>query len=182
MDFTTLATLFGSVGFIAAATILAALLFTILSTGSFHILRQRLWQLASGKRKISDEMVLKYEQEQGDLMSFRTVSGLNVASLEEAKAVATFAKDHGLSMELLAAAGPHFDTKSLTLRSEKIPAQKWQWISYVWGSVLALIASLSLALSFSESAILEFRDSGIRIRSVHRQGQCHWILERALYT
>lgn len=158
LNASTFSALFGSVGLAASALVLLALLLTWSSTGSFHILRHRIWQLASGKRQIKDPAIRSYEEGQSDLMSFRAITGLHVRSLEGARELIALASENGWDLEKLSAAGPFFDCDQRVLK--KIPAKKWIFFHLMLAIASGGAACGALALCISNSAYLRFTESG----------------------
>lgn len=126
-----------------------AFLWVILRTGSRHVLFRRIWQLVHGNQEISDPAVRAFVEEQSSLASFRMFSGLQVASLDEARRLLDWAKQCGVQMRTLSICGDYFDTELLQVRAQKLPGRGWQFLKLVRAFLmfLALVACTFFAPS-----------------------------------
>jgi hypothetical protein len=79
-------------------------------TGSRHSLHKRLWRLVLGKHEIKSPALATFIDERDDLMHFRAVTSLKrVPTLAAAERLVSWLKRNDIDIDLVAAAGPHFD-------------------------------------------------------------------------
>lgn len=93
----------------SVVAVILLLMWACARTGSAHILTTRLWHLLLGKPELKSDSLSKYLDERDALMRFRLVTGIRVATVEQAERLVRWARSHGVDIDLIRAAGHHFD-------------------------------------------------------------------------
>lgn len=145
---------------VGSLALLGAIVYSIWRTGSFHLLRVRLWSLLYGKDEISDDEIRAFIGGRSSLMAFRWNSGIGARMIDHAKRIVTWARDYDEDVYAIAMAGPHFDREELKLK-EPLPNIKRPAITTFVGSILALILFFATAPILSTRAYLKIRDTGL---------------------
>lgn len=112
------------------------LLWIIWSTQSFHALRFRVWRLLVGQAEIVDPDVKRFVDDRNALMSFRFLSGMKAYTIVDARRMARWLHEQDIEIRSVSAAGPYFDTRTLTVKVRELPARMGQFWIVVSSAVL----------------------------------------------
>ncbi len=147
-----------------AATVFIAFaiaIYVLWRTGSAHMLRLRVWNLAYGKDVAIDERIRSFIEGRTSLMAFRYVSGVSMRSLESARRLVKWLEDNDEDVSTIALAGQYFDREELRL-NEKLPS-KHLLLFLIFSMTLAWVAFTATGtLWFTERGYFSVKESGKR--------------------
>lgn len=126
---------------------------------SSHLILIRLWRLAYGRQGIKDRELLKFIRTR-DRLIFLRMHGVPARTLCAGKKLLAWAEKHDEEMADINACGPLFDREACALRVAAIPATWWRFLASIGCMALAMGLMFSGALTATDRAILQFKDSG----------------------
>lgn len=130
-------------------------------TGSTHVLHKRLWRLLFGKQEINSPVLSQLLGERDDLMLARTFLGLKrLPTAAAAERLAAWLKKFDVNVDLVAAAGHHFDLDApgFTQRPPGIKAI----MLLTLGSIVFLYGAIAVAgLGVSTPPVVQVKASKI---------------------
>lgn len=129
-------------------------------TESWHVLRQRIWQVTHGKGEITDPDIRRFIDEQTDLSAFRIFVGPAVRSIREARELMEWCRSRDVDLGTLRECGEHFDPHT---RRIKAGERYLKWAGRFWGcsAMLLLLAGIAaLQLMTVSSTLLSIKSSG----------------------
>lgn len=160
MNISLLGTIFGGLGIASTLIFIIAMYVVITRTHSNHALVFRLWQLAIGKNEVTDEKVQLYLNEQMSLMSFRFMSGIRPQRIEGAHRLIDWSKVHRVNLELVGAAGRHFDCDKMNINPDSLPSGKYQIVKMGAVAIIGLLILCSALAMRPNAAVVSFNDGG----------------------
>lgn len=156
----TISTLGVSVG--AVATTLLLLLVSWRS-GSSHLLMNRLWMVIQGKRKIDDEVIRKYMDDQDKVHWFQFMEGVYPRTLKNTHELIRWCEGNNIALRDIRACGSNFDAQKPGLHLSKRAYFGLSIFTFLvavpllaGGGVFALITLPNSALMHSKESELVF--------------------------
>jgi hypothetical protein len=121
-------------GAVPALMVVGILLWAMARTGSSHLVTSRLWQLAIGKREVTQTELSEYLGQRDELMRFRLQTGLRQAGTnQQARRIVSWVNQHDVDIDLVSACGDYFDVE--------VPAPKKDLPGPAWRFAVAVLAS-----------------------------------------
>lgn len=143
MEISTFAAIARAIGGLAPLAFIFGLGLVVWRTRSRHVLLWRIWQLINGKREIDDPAIRAFVTDESSLASFNMFSGVWVSSLDEARDLIRWTRQHNVAMPSLRQAGRYFDAQSRLIRVDKLPSRRLQWLK----KALAMLSYSVVVLS-----------------------------------
>jgi hypothetical protein len=99
----------------------AVLVWTLVRTGSTHLITMRLWQLVIGKRKEAANRLGDYLDDRDALMRFRLQTGMRtVGTIKQVEKLIEWLHEKDVDIDKVRACGPSFDAQQPGLKA-KLP-------------------------------------------------------------
>jgi Family of unknown function (DUF6216) len=159
MDFNNLSAIPSVLGVVAPLLTVALFGWAIWRTGSRHALLFRLWKLVHGNKEVDDPEIQAFINEQNSLMSFRFFSGVNVKTLENARHLIRWTKQHDVEMRTVSWCGEYFDPDLRQVLIKKLPSAGLQKAQVVLIAMAVVFTFLTAVGACMDRAILKFKES-----------------------
>lgn len=125
------------------------LLWTLVRTGSTHLITMRLWQLVIGKRKVAENRLADYLDERDALMRFRLQTGVrSVGTMKQVERLIDWLQEKDVDVDKVRACGANFDTQQPGLKLQLPSATKrfvammassfFLYVSLIQGTTVAI--------------------------------------------
>lgn len=130
-----------------------------LRTNSFHVFGSRVWRLAMGADKATDEKIRQSLEAETNLSHFRFMFGLNPKSIRETHSIIDWSEKHHINLGALGKSRDYFNIQDLVIDEAKLP-RRWRFNAMIVVSLLFVaFALMSSFASFFNRPVFQFDES-----------------------
>jgi Family of unknown function (DUF6216) len=147
--------------FVSPAAIVMGLIVLYISvrSGSWHMIRLRLWRFIHSEHEVKDPSIQSAIHDLTSLVAFRYITGIRVRSSALATKLIEWVKQNQEDFATIATAGSYFDCEKLKLR-DQLPTKSSQTGLGV-GLIVVTLAFYAIAvIGLDSRAYFYFKDSG----------------------